>query len=156
MIKLLLTLTLSIFSTSAFAQSKVESPCPSNEVLAAELLEFEISGVRVPNAKPNCVDKKKYANVGAEAPLVTEAAPPPKPFLVSETKPYSIRSIKTNKLGQIEVDFAWNVGSDDRQKPVLDKMVMSRFDGANRKYFGCAVMTVRPREAAVRPTCLNR
>lgn len=141
-------------SSFAFAQGK-EAPCPSNEVLATELLEFEVSGVRVQNAKPNCVDTNKFSNIKAEGPLVAEQAEPPKPLVVSEKRPFTIRSVRQNKEGKIEVKFVWNRGPAS-DKPVSDTMLMTRYDGPNRKYFGCAVMSVRPKEAAVRPSCLNR
>lgn len=147
----LLILTLSMeFSRAGAAEmdwSKVQ--CPDDKTLAVELLQLEIAGARVPNFQSACLEQKHFAHVAVVRPEMGEVTGRPKLKYVDEKTPFTIKSLRTNDEGRIEVNFVYHTKNGD----IADVFSFRRYEGGNKELWGCALMMLTPKAAALRRTC---
>lgn len=127
--------------------------CPSETELVRELIELQIAGVRVPGRKDACVEQAKFPHVLALPPPAEEAGRLPDLKYVSETKPFEIRSIKNDGKGQLEVEFVYYVFAKGKSVAVEDYLVVRRYEGFGKKYYGCGAAMLLPRHLVIRKSC---
>ncbi len=154
----LLSGTLAVFASpiaQAAAEKKwAEVRCPSNKELARDFLELQISGWRIPRAKPSCVsqDRFKYFKIGN--PVGGDIPPDLKIQYVDEKKPFEITSIEATKENDVTVRLKFNiVQKDGGRASQEDVLTFKRNEGAYKPYQGCAGIMTEPAANVMRSSC---
>lgn len=130
--------------------------CPSDEALVREILELEVSGLRVAGRKDACVAQERFPHVLAVPPHAGEAGSPSKPRYVSEEKPFEIRAIRTDEMGRLNVEFVFNVVASGKTAKVEDYMVLRRYEGHSKKQAGCVAHLVMPAHLMIKRSCQGK
>ncbi|MCM2282767.1 MAG: hypothetical protein NDI61_13080 [Bdellovibrionaceae bacterium] len=127
--------------------------CPSDRELVRELLELQVSGVRVAGRKDSCVAPEKFPHVITRPPPEDVVGEVVVPRFVSEDKPFEIRSIQKDNRERLVVDFIYNVVGKNGVTAIEDRIFIRRYDGFAKKHLGCAAAVYLPETLVIRKSC---
>ena len=132
--------------------------CPSDEVLATELLEMEISGAHYEGGvQSKCLAQNRFKFVQTMTPQIGEA--PDRriraPDLLDEHRPFEVRKLQMEDEGRIKADIVFRVRTSDgtvvRRR---DSFIFRRYYRDAKALWGCGGIIEAPMKRAFRGSCL--
>ncbi|MEW6057869.1 MAG: hypothetical protein AB1540_14775 [Bdellovibrionota bacterium] len=147
----------SVWNAMASRQKAASQPrqCSSrsDEELARDLLEWELSGRRFPHQSKGCVNKEKFPSLNIGPSECNEGA-------CSDLRNWAVvRSVKikavVSKGATVVVEFAVETASEHgAQKAIDDSFEFSRNPSSKSDDFGCAQIIREPRRYYIRGSCM--